>query len=116
MKGAALFATVLDSKGVAIDTPWIKNSSCAAGPCNPGGNDASPVPPEVEPAGTRVVWLTPGDYKFLAADAFYSLFPCLALNHFKELELTVRRMHYRHGDLDGIRFAPEETPMEDLIA
>ena len=49
------------------------------------------------------------------ADAFYSLFPCLAANHFKELELRILRMHYRHGDIAGIRFAPEETPMEDLL-
>jgi len=25
-------------------------------------------------------------------------------------------MHYREGKLDGIEFAPEETPMEDLKA
>ena len=49
------------------------------------------------------------------ADAVYSLFPCLASNHFKELELILRRMHYRSGDIYGIRFAPRETPMEDLL-
>jgi hypothetical protein len=51
----------------------------------------------------------------IPADTFYSLFPCLASNHFKELELTILRMHYRQGDIDGIRFAPKETPMEDLL-
>ena len=51
----------------------------------------------------------------IPADAFYSLFPCLVSNHFKELELRILRMHYRQGDIDGIRFAPKETPMEDLL-
>jgi len=51
----------------------------------------------------------------IPADAFYSLFPCLALNHFKELELILCRMHYRNGDILGINFAPKETPMEDLL-
>jgi hypothetical protein len=39
----------------------------------------------------------------------------LAQNHFKELELRILRMHYRQGDIDGIRFAPKETPMDDLL-
>ena len=51
----------------------------------------------------------------IPADTFYSLFPCLASNHFKELELRLLRMHYRQGDIDGIEFAPKETPMEDLL-
>jgi hypothetical protein len=52
---------------------------------------------------------------FIPADVFYSLFPCLASNHFKELELRLLRMYYRHGDIDRIEFAPKETPMEDLL-
>ncbi len=51
----------------------------------------------------------------IPADTFYSLFPCLASNHFKELVLRVLRMHYRHGDIHGIEFTPKETPMEDLL-
>ena len=51
----------------------------------------------------------------IPSEAYYSLFPCLASNHFKELELRILRMRYRHGDLDGISFAPKETPMEDLL-
>jgi hypothetical protein len=34
--------------------------------------------------------------------------------NFKELELRIPWMYYRQGDLDGIRFSPKETPMEDL--
>jgi hypothetical protein len=49
------------------------------------------------------------------ADLFYSLFPCLASNHFKELVLKLLRMHYRQGLIDGITLAPKETPMEDLL-
>jgi hypothetical protein len=51
----------------------------------------------------------------IPADTFYSLFPCLASNHFKELVLRILRIHYRQGDIDGITFAPKETPMEDLL-
>ncbi len=51
----------------------------------------------------------------VTADSYYSLFPCLASNHFKELELRLLRMHYRQGDIDGIGFHPKETPMEDLL-
>ena len=51
---------------------------------------------------------------YIPADTFYSLFPCLASNHFKELVLRLIRMHYRQGDIDGIEFSPKETPMEDL--
>ncbi len=50
----------------------------------------------------------------LAADAYYSLIPCLAANHFKELELNVRQMKGRRGNLDGIEFSPQETPKEDI--
>ena len=50
----------------------------------------------------------------IPADAFYSLFPCLAACTFKELEIKMRNMHYRRGDLDGIEFAPKETPLEDF--
>ncbi len=51
----------------------------------------------------------------IPADAFYSLFPCLASNRFKELEIRILNMRYRRGNIDGIEFAPEETPMEDLL-
>jgi hypothetical protein len=51
----------------------------------------------------------------IPADVFYSLFPCLASSHFKEFRLKLLRMHYRHGVIDQIEFAPEETPMEDLL-
>jgi hypothetical protein len=51
----------------------------------------------------------------IPADTFYSLFPCLASNHFKELKLRLLRMHYRQGDIDAITFAPKETSMEDLL-
>jgi hypothetical protein len=51
----------------------------------------------------------------IPADAFYSLFPCLVSNRFKELEIKIREMHYRRGKIDRIEFAPEETPMEDLL-
>jgi hypothetical protein len=52
----------------------------------------------------------------LPADAFYSLFPCLTMNHFKEVKLTLFGMRHRHGDIDRIDFAPEETPMEELTS
>lgn len=41
----------------------------------------------------------------LASDAFYSLFPCLGAGIFKELEIKIRNMKYRKGDLDGIEFS-----------
>ena len=71
-----------------------------------------------DPEAVGGVWTEQGKLfgsLHVPADAFYSLFPCLVTNHFKELELRVLRMHYRHGDIAGIRFAPEETPMEDLL-
>ncbi|HSB07529.1 MAG TPA: hypothetical protein VLK23_20310 [Thermodesulfobacteriota bacterium] len=71
-----------------------------------------------DPEAVGGVWTEQGKLfgsLHVPADAFYSLFPCLATNHFKELELRILRMHYRHGDIAGIRFAPEETPMEDLL-
>jgi len=52
----------------------------------------------------------------IASDAFYSLFPCLATDRFKQLEIKILDMHHRRGKLDSIEFAPEETPMEDLMA
>ncbi len=52
----------------------------------------------------------------IASDAFYSLFPCLAIDRFKQLEIKILDMHHRSGKLDSIEFAPEETPMEDLMA
>lgn len=52
----------------------------------------------------------------IASDAFYSLFPCLAADRFKQLEIKILDMHHRSGKLDSIEFAPEETPMEDLLA
>ena len=52
----------------------------------------------------------------IASDTFYSLFPCLTANHFKELEIKILDMHHRRGKLDSIEFAPKETPMEDLMA
>ena len=51
----------------------------------------------------------------IAADAFYSLFPCLVSGHFKELVIKIIGMHYRQGKIDEIKFAPQETTMEDLI-
>jgi hypothetical protein len=51
----------------------------------------------------------------IPADTFYSLFPCLSTDRFKELEIKIRGMHYRRGKIDGIEFAPEETPIEDLL-
>jgi len=50
----------------------------------------------------------------IPSDAFYSLFPCLTAGTFKELEIKARNMRYRRGDLNGIEFAPKETPLEDL--
>jgi hypothetical protein len=52
----------------------------------------------------------------IASDAFYSLFPCLAADRFKELEIKIRGMRYRRGKLDSIELSPKETPMEDLLA
>ncbi len=51
---------------------------------------------------------------YLASDTFYSLFPCLAAGIFKELQINIRNMRYRRGDLDCIDFSPKETPLEDL--
>jgi hypothetical protein len=71
-----------------------------------------------DPEAVGRVWTEQGRLfgsVFIPADVFYSLFPCLASSHFKELELRLLRMHYRHGDIDRIEFAPEETPMEDLL-
>ena len=51
---------------------------------------------------------------YLAADAFYSLVPCFAANHFKEVVLQVRNLRYTRGRLYRIEFHPEETPREDM--
>ncbi len=48
------------------------------------------------------------------SDVYYSLFPCLAVGTFKEMDVMVRDMRYRQGDLDGIDFSPVETPEEDF--
>jgi flagellar hook assembly protein FlgD len=55
MPEAFLYLTPLDSKGVALDTLYVGNTSA-------GGSDSQPV-------GTRVVWVTPGDYKLAAVDS-----------------------------------------------
>ena len=71
-----------------------------------------------DPEGVGGVWTEQGRLfgsVFVPADTFYSLFPCLASNHFKELVLRLLRMHYRQGVIDRIEFAPKETPMEDLL-
>jgi len=71
-----------------------------------------------DPEAVGGVWTEQGKLfgsLHIPADSFYSLFPCLASNHFKELELILRRMYYRNGDIYGIKFAPKETPMEDLL-
>jgi hypothetical protein len=52
---------------------------------------------------------------FVPADTFYSLIPCLASNHFKELVLKLLQMHYRQWDIEEFEFSPEETPMEELM-
>jgi hypothetical protein len=48
------------------------------------------------------------------SDVYYSLFPCLVAGTFKEMDVMVRNMRYRQGDLDGIDFSPVETPKEDF--
>jgi hypothetical protein len=71
-----------------------------------------------DPEAVGGVWTEQGQLfgsLSVPADTFYSLFPCLASNHFKELVLKLLWMHYRQGDIDGITFAPKETPMEDLL-
>jgi hypothetical protein len=71
-----------------------------------------------DPEGIGGVWIKEGRLfgsLHIPADTFYSLFPCLASNHFKQLEIRLLRMHYRQGVIDGIEFAPKETPMEDLL-
>jgi hypothetical protein len=50
----------------------------------------------------------------ISADTFYSLFPCLAAGMFKEIQIHIRNMKYRRGDLDCIEFSPNETRSEDL--
>lgn len=50
----------------------------------------------------------------LAADTYYSLFPCLLAGVFKEIQATIRDMKYRRGKLDRMEFSPTETSIEDL--
>lgn len=50
----------------------------------------------------------------LASEVFYSMFPCLATNHFRQVSFTVRDFRYSRGKLERISFDPEETPEEDL--
>lgn len=50
----------------------------------------------------------------LPADAYFSLFPCLASGAFKEVCLRVCNLRYRHGDLDGVDFNPDLSPAELL--
>jgi len=50
----------------------------------------------------------------LASDVYFSLIPCLAANHFKEITLTVRNLRYWRGDIQWVGFQPEETPPEEL--
>jgi hypothetical protein len=70
-----------------------------------------------DPAAIGGVWTEQGKLfgtMYLAADTFYSLFPCLVAGIFKELEITIRNMKYRRGDLDQIEFSPMETSIEDI--
>ena len=53
-------------------------------------------------------------YADLASDVYYSLIPCLATNHFKEIALSVRNLRYWRGDIQWIGFDPQETHPEDL--
>jgi hypothetical protein len=57
-----------------------------------------------DPEAVGCVW-TEGGKLFgalrVAANAFYTLIPCLVVNRFKKLEIKVRGMKYRRGDLDG---------------
>lgn len=50
----------------------------------------------------------------LASDVYYSLIPCLATNHLKEISLSVRNLRYWRGDIQSIAFNPEEVPFEEI--
>ena len=50
----------------------------------------------------------------VAADTYHSLITCFASNHFREIRLEVRNLHYTQGSLYRISFDPEETPLEDM--
>jgi hypothetical protein len=52
-------------------------------------------------------------YVDLPSDVFYSLIPCLAINHFKEISLSAWNLRYSHGDIRSIGFEAKETPSED---
>lgn len=70
-----------------------------------------------DPGAIGGVWTQEGKLfgtLHLASDTFYSLFPCLMAGIFKELNITIRNMKYRRGDLDCIEFSPIETSLEDL--
>ncbi len=51
---------------------------------------------------------------FLAADAYYSLVPCFAAGHFKEVVLQVRNLRYTRGKVYRIELTRTKTPLEDM--
>lgn len=53
-------------------------------------------------------------YVDLASDVYYSLIPCLAAGHIREITVSLRDLRYSRGDIQWIGFNPEETPSEDL--
>lgn len=70
-----------------------------------------------DPKSVGAVWTEEGKLVgglHIPSDAFYSLFPSFATGTFKEMEIMIRNMRYRRGDLDGIEFAPKETLLEDF--
>jgi hypothetical protein len=48
----------------------------------------------------------------IAADVFYSLFPCLAINHFRELRVKVLNLHYTKGTIDEFSLDMEKFSLE----
>ena len=44
----------------------------------------------------------------LPADVFYSLFPCLAINHFREFSVKVLNLHYTKGSIDDFSLDMEK--------
>jgi len=40
----------------------------------------------------------------LAAGVYYSIFPCLAINHFREFSVKVLNLHYTKGSIDEFSF------------
>jgi len=73
-----------------------------------------------DPEAVGAVWTEKGEKGKLragvqlAADVFYSLIPCLAINHFKQFSLKVLNLRYSQGSIDNISLQPEEIPREDL--